>query len=134
MPKKLTLRELLMRAARQPEYNSGEPVEAPIGFSSRPELLHETVARLVKQQLQETGEVTIETLEDANDLDVSDDDGVLGFDPTAYELVAMQAEEESYDPDREPVPEVPGEVERPPSAASADDDGPPESSSESDAA
>lgn len=128
MPKKKPLRQLLMEAARQPEYNSGVPVEAPAGFTNRPELLEETIRRLISEVREKNVDIELETPEDADDFDVDYEE--LAFNPTLYELDAMAAEVDDFNPEAvlPPAPAPKGALDSNPAPSEASEETPEDNS------
>lgn len=77
--------------AEAPEYNSGVPLEMPMG-SCRPRPIQEIIASMVRAQVAQEKDIEPESWEDSNDFEIEDElDGMLNF--SAYELKELQAPE-----------------------------------------
>lgn len=96
-----------------PEVNSMTPVEIPFD-ACIPTPLHEIVARLVRQQVEQEQSQEFETLEESDDFTLTDPEDIL---PTSgFELTQLQEDEEFETPPEPEAPasDAPQEPETPP--------------------
>lgn len=104
--------------APDPEKLDQTPVEMPMG-ATRPSPIHELIARMVREAVQnETGD-EFESMEEADDFEEDDPDVM---DMSAYEFDEIQ---EDYTPPLDPVeipPEAPQEIIRDDSNGEPDQD------------
>jgi hypothetical protein len=76
-----------------PEYNSGEPIEMPLGACT-PTPLQDIIARMVREAVEiQTGD-DHESWDEANDFEMPTDEDQIDFSP--YELTDMT--EQEYEP------------------------------------
>lgn len=102
------------------EYNSGEPVEIPLG-ANRPRSLQEVIAEMVRVQISEQEDESYETLEESDDFEEEDPD-TLDLSPYILqdipdELPTLASLQEPAEQDRPGSEAAASSIETEPSAS-----------------